>query len=197
MTNEVRLRDVEPSDLPIFYEQQRATPSTPCHLTMTPRFVVLAVTFALASPLPAQTATPSDTAAVRSAQSVFREVESALTQRQLTRQDTAVTCPPSGREGRGSIYADVLHRVRRLDLDGGGEDHSETIATYFDTLGRARFVFAQRGAVNGTQQEERVYYDERGRVIHRLLRQTHGPGYPFDTLSTVPRLETWLRDLCG
>src|SRR5262249_1340181 len=128
-------------------------------ISMTPRFVVLAVTFALTAPLSAQTATVSDTAVMRSAQSVFREVESALAQRHLTRQDTAVTCPPSGREGRASVYADALHRVRRLDLDGGGEDHSETIATYFDTLGRARFAVAQRGAVNSTQQEERVYFD--------------------------------------
>ena len=164
---------------------------------MTPRFIVLALTFALSAPLPAQTATAGDTVGVGSAQSVFRDVESALTQRRLTRRDTAVTCPPSGREARGSVYTDALQRVRRLDMDGGGEDHAETIATYFDTLGRARFAFAQRGAVNGTQQEERVYYDERGHVIHRLLRQTHSPGYPFDTLSTVPRLETWIRDLCG
>ena len=142
-------------------------------------------------------ATAGDTALVRSAQSVFREVESALAQRRLTRRDTAVTCPPSGREARGSVYTDALHRVRRLDTDGGGEDHTEAIATYFDTLGSARFAFAQRGAVNGTQQEERVYYDERGHIIRRVLRQTHGPGYPFDTLSTVPRLQTWIRDLCG
>jgi len=163
-------------------------------------FVVLALTFALAAPLPAQTATAGDTAAVQlmqSAQSVFREVESALTQRRLTRRDTAVACPPSGREARRSVYADTQRRVRRLDIDGGGEDRSETIATYFDTLGRPRFAFVQRGAVNGTQQEERVYYDERGHVVHRLLRQTSGPGYPFDTLSTVPRLETWAQDLCG
>jgi hypothetical protein len=171
--------------------------STSTSISMTPRFVVLALTVALAAPLPAQTATAVDTAAVQSAQSVFREVESALTQRSLTRRDTAITCPPSGREARGSVYTDALHRVRRLDTDGGGEDRTETIATYSDTLGRARYAFAQRGAVNGTQQEERVYYDERGHVIHRLLRETHGPGYAFDTLSTVPQLETWVQNLCG
>ncbi|HTE43831.1 MAG TPA: hypothetical protein VK636_01195 [Gemmatimonadaceae bacterium] len=44
---------------------------------MPSRFVVLVLTFALAAPLPAQTATAGDTAAVQSAQSVFREVESA------------------------------------------------------------------------------------------------------------------------
>ena len=164
---------------------------------MTPRFVVIALTCALAVPLPAQRVTAGDTVDMRSAESVVREVESALTQRHLTRRDTAVTCLPSGREGRASVYTDALHRLRRLDVDGGGEDHSEAIATYFDTLGRARFAFAQRGAVNGTQQEERVYYDERGHVIRRLVRQTHGPGYPLDTLSAVPHLETWIRDLCG
>jgi hypothetical protein len=166
-------------------------------MSMTSRLVVLALTFALALPLSAQTAKAPDTTAVRSAQSVFLEVESALTQKRLTRRDTAVACPPSGREGRGSIYTDPLNRVRRLDVDGGGEDHAEEIATYFDTLGRARFALARRGAVNGTQQEERVYFDERGQVVHRALRQTQGPGYPFDSLSAVPRLETWMRNLCG
>ena len=162
------------------------------------RYAAVASGLIVARLLPAQVSPRlADAAAVRTAQSTYQDVEAALKRRQLTRRDTTVQCPPDSLEARGSVYRDRRQLVRRLDTEGGTEDHVEKVVTYFDTLERARFTFAQRGAVNGTHQEERVYYDEHGRVVRRMVRQTHGPGYPFDTLSTVPRLATWIRDLCG
>jgi len=149
-------------------------------------------------PLTAQTSTVADTAAaVESARTLYHEVEAALLQQRLTKHDTTVTCAVNGLDARGTLYSDARGRGRRLDTEGGSDDHAEGVATYFDTVGRPRFAFAQRGAVNGTQQEERVYYDEGGRVVRRLVKRTRGPGYSFDTLTSTPRLATWVRDLCG
>ena len=156
-----------------------------------------ALSLACALSASAQSSRPSSTAAtVRSAQAVYREVEAALRQHRLARHDTTVTCSDD-LASHASLFTDGNHRVRRLDTSGGTEDHAEQAATYFDTLGRPRFSFAKRGAVNGTYQEERAYYDEREHVVRRVVRQLHGPGYPFDTLTIVPRLATWLHDLCG
>lgn len=158
----------------------------------------LACVMVSSRPLSAQGAVHVGTAeGVRTARAVYLEIERAVRRRRLARRDTTVQCPPDSLEARGAIYLDRQQRIRRLDFEGGTEDHAEHLSAYFDTLGRVRFALVARGAVNGTQQEERVYYDEGARVIHRTLRQTHGPGYPFDTLSTVPRLATWTRDLCG
>jgi hypothetical protein len=130
------------------------------------------------------------------ARAVYESVERAMRQHQLIERDTSVTCK-NGLEARAQVHRDGIGRIRRINIDGGSGDHSESVATYFDTAGRPRFAFVQRGAVNGTQQEERVYLDARGTVVQRLVRRTHGPGYPFKTLTRVPRINTWVRDLCG
>lgn len=159
---------------------------------------VLSAGFLFAPSLAAQSSVnPPNAAAVRSAQVVYQTVEAARKRRELIRHDTTVVCAQDSLEAHGSSYVDRDHRIRRLDTETGTGDHAERVATYFDTLGRARFSFAQRAAVNGTHQEERVYYDEHGKVVRHQIRQTHGPGYPFDTLSTVPHVATWIGDLCG
>jgi hypothetical protein len=161
------------------------------------RLLALTLSVALSASLSAQTSAREREHAVRSARAVYTEIEAALRQRRLTRRDTTTTCPPNGLEAHGSTYADRQRRIRRVDTEGGTDDHAEGVAVYFNTLGRARFAFVRHGAANGTLQEERVSYDERGRVVRRLIRNVRGPGYPFDSLGAVPRLETWLRDLCG
>ena len=158
----------------------------------------LAAAFSIGTCLHAQSPSPrSGSAAVESAASVYRDVEHALKRGQLHRRDTTVTCQQSGLDARAVFFTDRRHRLRRLDTDGGTDDHAEQVAIYFDTLGRARFAFVQRGAVNGTHQEERVYYDERTKAVRRQVRRVRGPGYPFDTLTTVTQSATLVHDLCG
>jgi hypothetical protein len=84
-----------------------------------------------------------------------------------------------------------------MDFVAGTDDHSEQVTADFDTGGQARFALVRRGAANGTHQEERVYYDASGAVVGRRITTVRGPGYPFDSLQTPPRLTTWPRDLCG
>jgi hypothetical protein len=138
----------------------------------------------------------SRTAYVQEARAVFNAVENDIRQRRLIKHDTTVTCE-DGLDARGTSYGDRSGRIRRINTDGGTGDHGESVAIYFDSLGHARFAFAQRGAVNGTQQEERVYFDAHGTVVHRVIRQIRGPGYLFEKVTRTPRIATWIRDLCG
>src|SRR5882672_9466747 len=103
-------------------------------------------------------------AAVLEARVIYEGVERALRQHQLTQHDTTVECQ-EGLDARAQLHRDSNGRIRRINLDGGSGDHGESVATYFDTAGRPRFAFVQRGSVNGTQQEERVYLDARGAVV--------------------------------
>ena len=120
---------------------------------MKPSLFACAFGLVSAMPLSAHAGAQSSSAgAVRAAQVIYREVETAIQQHRVARRDTSVRCPDNGLDAHASIFADRNHRIRRLDTDGGTEDHAERLHTYFDTLGRARFSFAQRGAVNGTQQ---------------------------------------------
>ncbi|MEO8337258.1 MAG: hypothetical protein ABI664_19935 [bacterium] len=151
----------------------------------------------LAPVVAAQSPSSSPIAALEDARTVYASVDKAVRQHQLVKHDTTVTCRENDLETRGSVYVDRQHRIRRLNTEGGTSDHGERIATYFDTLGRARFSFAERGAVNGTQQEERVYFDARGSVVRRVVRRIKGPGYPFERLRRAPLAATWVRDLCG
>jgi hypothetical protein len=54
-----------------------------------------------------------------------------------------------------------------------------TFRHYYDDAGRLRFVFVTGGAINGSRMEERIYLDQRGKLLRDDRKWTEGPGYPF------------------
>lgn len=155
---------------------------------------------ALALIILAPAATPAQTGSERhvaSARAVFTEVESAISRRRLARRDTTITCADTGFDVEVRRYVDGSGRVRSLTLHGGTGDQVETARYFYDSAGRLRFAFATRGAVNGTRQEERVWFSPAGAVARRRTRLTSGPGYPFERIQPVPDARRWRRAACG
>ena len=84
-------------------------------------------------------------------------------------------------------YEDTLRKmsvnsrgiVRRYENEAGSEDSNLTFQHYYDEAGRLRFVFISGGAVNGSQLEHRIYFDETGKRIWEDHKYLKGPGYTF------------------
>ena len=76
-------------------------------------------------------------------------------------------------------WRDASGTVRRLTYAGGSSDSFTTLAQTYDAAGRLRFAVWRGGAVNGTHNEMRLYFDTAGKLLQRLEKQ-NGPGYPFD-----------------
>jgi hypothetical protein len=87
-------------------------------------------------------------------------------------------------------YADSLRamavdsegRVGRYEKEGGSEDSSLKWKHYYDEGGHLRFVFITGGAVNGSELEHRIYFDEAGKRLWEDQKYTKGPGYTFPTV---------------
>lgn len=87
--------------------------------------------------------------------------------------------------------------IRRLDIGLGTEDHAEEWLFYYDTSRRLRFALAKRGAVIGSQQEERVYYAKDRTMLARRVRWLHDPHYAFSLLAPVWNPAAWRKAACS
>jgi hypothetical protein len=84
-------------------------------------------------------------------------------------------------------YEDTLRRIalddkgiaRSYVKEGGSDDSALKWEHYYDSAGRLRFVFITGGAVNGSELEHRIYFDEAGRRIREEQKYVKGPGYTF------------------
>lgn len=94
-------------------------------------------------------------------------------------------------EGAGSesesIARDPAGKIRKYVHEVGGEDSAYRAQAHYDERGRLRFVFATRGAVNGSSGEFRFYFGEDGKKIWTDVKEK-GPGYTW--ISDFP--ESWL-----
>jgi hypothetical protein len=134
--------------------------------------------------------------ATATARHIYAAVQAGIRSGALRRVDTTFQCDHSELEFDAHWYVDSAGVIRRLDLNGGTEDHAEQWSFYYDATQRLRFAFAQRGAVVGSQQEERVYYDVHGARIARRVRWLHGPRYSFDPLAPVWNPKEWRAAMC-
>jgi YD repeat-containing protein len=161
---------------------------------MMTRASILAILAVLAyAPAHAQSAAEREIAAVRT---VYQAVTRAAAAGELVRRDSTVRCSPDDLGQEVKLWRDARGTIRQLTWEGGTDDHAETLRFYYDGDGRLRFVFATRGAVNGTRQEERVYYAADGRLLRRRATRLAGPGYPFGEVEPIWRPAAWLRRLC-
>ncbi|MEA2205129.1 MAG: hypothetical protein QOE77_1905 [Blastocatellia bacterium] len=84
-------------------------------------------------------------------------------------------------------YEDTLRRIaiddkgiaRSYVKEGGSDDSALKWEHYYDSAGRLRFVFITGGAVNGSELEHRIYFDEAGKRIREEQKYVKGPGYTF------------------
>jgi hypothetical protein len=84
-------------------------------------------------------------------------------------------------------YEDTLRRIaiddkgiaRSYVKEGGSDDSALKWEHYYDSAGRLRFVFITGGAVNGSELEHRIYFDEGGHRIREEQKYVKGPGYTF------------------
>ncbi len=134
---------------------------------------------------------------IRAARSVYDWVQAAIGARELRRRDTVIACAGSELTDSVTTYRDSENVVRGLIWRGGTDDQAEQLRYYYDSAGRLRFAVGKRGAVNGTEQEERVYFTESGAVIRRRDRTTHGLGYPFGELPALRRPADLVHEFCG
>jgi hypothetical protein len=133
---------------------------------------------------------------IRAVRAVYQEVTRAAAANRLARRDSTVNCRGDDLGMEVTLMTDSAGRVRQLTWRGGTEDHAEVNRFYYDGAGRLRFIFATRGAVNGTGQEERDYYAADGRLLRRSTTRTRGPGYPFSPATPIRRPMEWLRHVC-
>ena len=80
-------------------------------------------------------------------------------------------------------------RARFYQNEGGSEDSSLKREHYYDEAGRLRFVFITGGAVNGTELEHRIYFDETGKRIWEEQTFKKGPGYTFPAIWPEDQLQ--------
>jgi len=138
-------------------------------------------------------------AAVLAARRTYQAVERGITDGTVVARDTTIACVPDPEAGDATeftVYRDRAGLIRRLTRREGTDHWGRTTSYYYDSAGALRFAFARMGAVNGTDEEERVYYADGGRVVRRRVRQRSGPGYPLPPTEAVASPAVWLRRFC-
>lgn len=78
-----------------------------------------------------------------------------------------------------TLGIDSNGRVRYYEKQAGSDDSALKWEHYYDEAGRLRFVLITGGAVNGSELEHRIYFDEEGKRIWEEQKYTKGPGYTF------------------
>jgi len=151
----------------------------------------------LAPALCAQTSARAVEREIRAVRAMRSEVEKAVRGGKLGRRDTTLECPGAPLSFKTSVYTDRGGRVRRLVLDGGTSDQAATTYYLYDREGHLRHAIARRGAVNGTHEEEEVFYRVDGSILRQKQRRLEGPGYPFAPISPITHPADFARDPCN
>jgi len=117
---------------------------------------------------------------IRAVRAVYDSLERDIARGRTTSRDSAIGCAVEGNwSATLTVLKDDLGRIRRFTVAGGSDDSFETVAYTFDPAGRLRFALSQRGAVNGSHGEQRVYWDASGQLLYRDNRLLDGEGYPW------------------
>lgn len=96
----------------------------------------------------------------------------------------------------GELYTDQKGTIRKYVIDGGTGDSRARAEYYYNENGINRFTYRFRGAYNGTEIEDRIYFDEKGRHLY-TNRTSKGPGYTDSGLAdSVEQPAADYADLC-
>ena len=113
---------------------------------------------------------------IREIRDIYAEVTEAIRIRELTEDVRQFEyCQPS--VTYRAVAADEDGNIRRYVEKGGSDDSAFEAQYFYDTAGHLRFIFAKRGAVNGSRLEEREYYGAQGDSLYVDRRIVEGIGY--------------------
>jgi hypothetical protein len=116
---------------------------------------------------------------IKAIRAIVQSVKTGMSgKRLITKKRTFEYCEP-GEDTVRMIATDSSGRARFYQNEGGSEDSSLKLEHYYDDAGRLRFVFITGGAVNGSELEHRIYFDETGKRIWEEHAYKKGPGYTF------------------
>jgi hypothetical protein len=136
----------------------------------------------------------SDIKAIRA---IHREVERSIDKGILKKTQAPAHCfREQSALTEAYLATDGEGIIRKLFIAYGTEDSVGSMAYYYDPDGALRFTFQSVGAVNGTRQERRIYFDKTGKELHSDDRILAGPGYNFVMERYVPQPGAYLESLC-
>jgi hypothetical protein len=116
---------------------------------------------------------------IKAIRAIVQSVKNGMSRKSFTVRKRAFEyCEPYADTER-MIATDSGGRTRFYQNAGGSEDSSLKWEHYYDEAGRLRFVFITGGAVNGSELEQRIYFDEAGKRIWEEQLYKKGPGYTF------------------
>lgn len=116
---------------------------------------------------------------IKAIRAIVQSIKTGMNRKSLTTKKRVFEYCEPGADTVRLIATDSGGRARFYQNEGGSEDSSRKLEHYYDTDGRLRFVFITGGAVNGTQLEHRIYFDETGKRIWEEQTFKKGPGYTF------------------
>ena len=135
--------------------------------------------------------------AILTVRKIYQEVEAASKNGALREVTDSVSCNGGEVGIVAHLYGDSSGRVRKYAVAGGSGDSYSQAFYYYDRKGTIRFTFIQLGAVNGTNRDDRFYFDSTGSLIYKSSRLLHGPGYPGGADSVVASPRDDFAHLCG
>jgi hypothetical protein len=126
---------------------------------------------------------------IRAIRAIVQSVKNGMSRKSLTvKQRVFEYCEPYEDTER-MIATDGRGHARFYKNAGGSDDSSLNWEHYYDEAGRLRFVFITGGAVNGTELEHRIYFDEAGKRIWEEQTYKKGPGYTFPEVWPADQLQ--------
>lgn len=127
---------------------------------------------------------------IKAIRAIVQSIKNGMSRKSLTvRKRVFEYCEPYEDTER-MIATDSSGRARFYQNAGGSDDSSLKWEHYYDEAGRLRFVFITGGAVNGTEIEHRIYFDEAGKRIWEEQTKKKGPGYTFPEVWPDDQLQT-------
>jgi hypothetical protein len=116
---------------------------------------------------------------IKQVRAVVQAVNAGLSRKTFTVRKRAFEyCEPYADAAR-TLATDSRGRARFYKNEGGSDDSALKWEHYYDDAGHLRFVLITGGAVNGSELEHRIYFDETGKRIWEEQTYKKGPGYTF------------------
>ena len=119
---------------------------------------------------------------IKAIRAIVQSVKTGMSRKSLTTKKRVFEYCEPGEDTLRMIATDKRGRARFYQNEGGSEDSSLKREHYYDETGRLRFVFITGGAVNGSELEHRIYFDEAGKRIWEEQTYKKGPGYTFPAI---------------
>ena len=133
---------------------------------------------------------------VKKIRGLYNEINSSEKANKLKKETKKCVLNDGNVEIDGTLFEDQNGIIRKYVVDGGTGDSRERAEYYYDEKGSSRFTYRFHGAYNGTEIEDRIYFDVKGQHLY-TNHKTKGPGYTEGVLAdSVPGPRTDYANLC-